>query len=382
MIALTKVVKKFGGTSLAEKKRIDLAAGEVAESLEEGNQVTVVVSAMGGYGDPYATDTLIELLEEVSPEIDSRKKDLMMSCGETISASLFSHYLDSKGFQAVPMTGYKAGIFTDSSFGDAEIIDVDPARINHQTLQGKPVVLAGFQGRTVRGEITTLGRGGSDTTALAVGARLGVDRVELFTDVPGVAVADPGLVESPRYFSSISRNALMKLAKSGAEVVHPPAISRAKNSEVPLYVKCLWNRENETFVGGSSSSKDCPIGIAVDDGFTALEGGGDRILENPDLCRDAEFLFCREKGSDLALVPEEVEGAAGGGFKKLEGLSLLTVVVTVPELLSEVKEKILSSVDSDLYVRRAVEGGCIRFLTEVEDRRPLAERIYGLYYRD
>ncbi len=120
----------------------------------------------------------------------------------------------------------------------------------------------------------------------------------------------------------------------------------------------------------------------MDDGFTALEGGGERILEDPDLCRDAEFLFCREEGSDLALVPEEVGGATGEGFKKLEGLSLLTAVVTVPELLSEVKEKILSSVDSDLYVRRAVEGSCIRFLAEVENCRPLAERIYELYYRD
>ncbi|MFB6216174.1 MAG: aspartate kinase, partial [Candidatus Aenigmatarchaeota archaeon] len=150
---MAKIVKKFGGTSLQTEERINLAVEEVIEDLEKGNEVITVVSALGRGGDPYATDTLIDLMKDVSPEIDPLKQDLMMSCGEIISASLFSHYLDAAGYDSVPMTGQQAGILTDREFGEARIVDIDTERMDEYMDRGKSVVIAGFQGRTKKGEV-------------------------------------------------------------------------------------------------------------------------------------------------------------------------------------------------------------------------------------
>ncbi|MFP4202548.1 MAG: aspartate kinase [Candidatus Acetothermia bacterium] len=377
---MAKVVKKFGGTSLKNEARINLAAKEVVRSLEDGDEVIVVVSAMGSEGDPYATNTLIELLEDVSPEIDSRKKDLMMSCGETISASLFSHYLDSEGYTAIPMTGHKAGIFTNDNFGDADIIDIDPVRINHHTSQGKPVVLAGFQGRTVKGEVTTLGRGGSDTTALAVGNRLDADYVELFTDVPGVATADPGIIEGPEYFSSLTRNSLARLAENGSEVVHPQALEEARRSKIPVMVKCAWDEKNATLVGGKPAKETRPVGIASKDSFTMFKGKSREVNRDSRLRRQARELVHLERGNSLALVPREDESPSSNGYERREDVSLVTVVATGGVSPADVRGRIIDSVGEG-YVERNFTNYGLRFLVDEEEKGKLIRRVYGAFYR-
>ena len=377
---MAKIVKKFGGTSLKNEARINLAAREVIESLENGDEVVVVVSAMGSEGDPYATNTLIDLLEDVSPEVDSRKKDLMMSCGETISASLFSHYLDSEGYTSVPMTGDKAGIFTNDNFGDADIIDIDPVRINHYTSQGKPVVLAGFQGRTVKGEVTTLGRGGSDTTALAVANQLNADFVELYTDVPGVAVADPEIVENPRYFSRISRASLARLTENGARVVHSSAVEEARKSGMPIRVKCSWNGESETLIGGKTAPDYLPVGIATNGEFTMVKGKSREINRDKMLKERAENLIHLEGRNSVAILPEDVEGIPQNGYEKNHPVSVVTVVVTGEKKPVNARKELMSSLGDDNYLQKVVTDFGVRFMTGPGELEPLVKRIYEVFY--
>lgn len=377
---MSKVVKKFGGTSLENEARINLAAKEVIRSLEDGDEVIVVVSAMGSDGDPYATNTLIDLLKDVSPEVDSRKKDLMMSCGETISASLFSHYLDSRGYSAVPMTGHKAGIFTDKNFGDADIIDIDPVRINHYAAQGKPVVLAGFQGRTVQGEVTTLGRGGSDTTAIAVANQLGADYVELFTDVPGVAVADPEVVESPEYFSRISRRALARLTENGSRVIHNSAIERAQRSEIPIRVKCAWNGENETLVGGEPGDEALPVGITSSGRFTLYKGKSRELNRDSQLRGKAREIIHLEDRNSLALVPEKTNGAARNGYEREEDISIVTIVGTGTRPLNSIRSRVIDLVEES-YLERSFTDYGLRLLGRKDNEAKLIREIYEAFYR-
>ncbi|MBS3766267.1 aspartate kinase [Candidatus Bipolaricaulota bacterium] len=376
---MSKVVKKFGGTSLENEARINLAAKEVIQSLEAGDEVIVVVSAMGSEGDPYSTNTLIDLLKDVSHEVDSRKKDLMMSCGETISASLFSHYLDSEGYSAVPMTGHKAGIFTDDNFGNADIIDIDPVRINHYLSQGKPVVLAGFQGRTVEGEITTLGRGGSDTTAIAIANQLGADYVELFTDVPGVAAADPKVVENPKYFSELSRIALERLTENGSEVVHSSAVEKARESGIPIRIKCAWDQENETLVRGESGDDTLPIGITSSGRFTMVKGESSELNRDSRLRKRARELIHLESRNSLALVPQQADGVPRNGYERNEDISVVTVVGTGDQSLSTIRSRVIASAGENYLERVSTDYG-LKFLVDEDQEAPLVRGIHETFY--
>lgn len=374
-----KVVKKFGGTSLQTRERINLSVAEVIEDLANGDEVVSVVSAMGREGDPYATDTLIGLMEDVAPELDLLKKDLIMSCGEVISASLFSHYLDAEGYDAIPVTGYQAGIFTDDNFGNARIIGLDPVRINRYLGQGKPVILAGFQGRTVRGEITTLGRGGSDTTALTVGGALGADLVEIYTDVPGVAVVDPGLVDDPPFFTKIPRDALLKLARGGAEVIHPRAVKSAINYDVPFSIKCSWKKGEQTIVADEPSPEKTPVGIAVRDDYKLVEGregnGKNELAEE----QDPNVVRLEDKTGEQ-FVMGNIEPDRLAEIDKSSSVSVVTGVPTVPDRSTQLKDRISQSVDRDLYIDKRVEEGKVSFLVNKGKERSLVQRIYNLFY--
>ncbi|HHU20740.1 MAG TPA: aspartate kinase, partial [Bacilli bacterium] len=182
------LVQKFGGTSLKDVGSREYAIKHIQASLREGYKVVVVVSAIGRAPDPYATDALLALINYPNGKQSKREQDLLMSCGEIISASIMAAYIEAQGVKAEAMTGFQAGIVTTEDFGNAHIIKVVPAAIEKEIKQGKIVVVAGFQGRTEKDEITTLGRGGSDTTAVVLGGYLKADLVEIYTDVPGIAV--------------------------------------------------------------------------------------------------------------------------------------------------------------------------------------------------
>ncbi|HHW13533.1 MAG TPA: aspartate kinase [Firmicutes bacterium] len=231
------LVQKYGGTSLSTPDRRAAVVERVLAARREGFRVAVVVSAMGRAGDPYATDTLLNLLDVEGELVDRRERDLLLSCGEIISAVLVAALLTCRGARAHALTGPQAGIITDGAFGNAHIIEVVPARVLEILNRDEVAVVAGFQGATREGEITTLGRGGSDTTAAALGVALRAELVEIYTDVEGIMTADPRLMPEARLLPRVTYGEVAELAYLGAKVIHPRAVEIAAAGRVPLRIK-------------------------------------------------------------------------------------------------------------------------------------------------
>src|SRR5690606_33561545 len=201
---LRTIVQKFGGSSLAAPEGREAAARRVVQAVREGARPVVVVSALGRRGDPYATDTLLGLVGAGQPGLPARELDLLLSCGEQVSAAVMCAVLRRMGLDATALTGGQAGIITDAHYGDARILRVDPEPLRSLLERGRVPVVAGFQGMTEQGEITTLGRGGSDTTAAALAAAVGAEVIDIYTDVDGVYTADPRLVPEARTMVTIT----------------------------------------------------------------------------------------------------------------------------------------------------------------------------------
>jgi aspartate kinase len=225
---------KFGGTSVATAEARAAIARTVLASLESGVAPVLVVSAMGRSGEPYATDTLLSLVDGLPA--DPREIDLLMASGEIVSAVVLAHELRAAGVEARAFTGAEAGIGTDGVFGSAAITDVHPGSLLAALSRGVVPVVAGFQGIAGDGSLTTLGRGGSDTTACALGVALKADAVEIYTDVDGVMSADPRSCEGPRVLEVIRADELHQMARHGARVVHTPAAELALASGLAVRV--------------------------------------------------------------------------------------------------------------------------------------------------
>lgn len=231
------IVQKFGGTSVATAALREDVVRHVARAIDEGYRPVVVVSAMGRKNDPYATDTLIGLARDAGGPTGGRELDLLMSCGETISAVIMAQTLKAKGYPAIALTGAQAGIITDDHYGEARVLRVDTERMQQALAEGKIPVVAGFQGCTADGDVTTLGRGGSDTSASVVGVALGADLVEIYTDVDGVKTADPRLVPDAITLEHMTYAEVVEMALLGAKVIHPRAVEIAREGRVPLKVR-------------------------------------------------------------------------------------------------------------------------------------------------
>ncbi|WP_067617067.1 aspartate kinase [Alicyclobacillus acidiphilus] len=246
------VVQKFGGTSVATPESRAAAYRHIERAKADGYAVVVVVSAMGRRGDPYATDTLLSLLDGESDGSsrgpDLRDKDLLMACGETISAVVFAHELRKRGHQVRVLTGGQAGIITNSDHGNARILDIRTDTLLSILSSGEIAVVMGFQGVDDRGEITTLGRGGSDTTATALGVALQAEVVDIFTDVSGIMTADPRLVEDARQLTQVTYTEICNLAYQGAKVIHPRAVEIAMQKNIPIRVRSTTSEDPGTLV--------------------------------------------------------------------------------------------------------------------------------------
>lgn len=244
-------VQKFGGTSVATPERRSRVIHQIRQALHEGCQVVVVVSAMGRKGDPYATDTFLEWISENGRSLSPREQDLLLSCGEIISASTLSGILNKEGIPNTVLTGGQAGIITNDQYNNAQILTVNPNRVRNELEKGRVVVLAGFQGKTTDGEITTLGRGGSDTTATALGVALKADMVDIFTDVEGIMTADPRIVEDAAPMDSVTYSEICNLAFQGAKVIHPRAVELAMQTNVPIRVRSVLSDHPGTLVSST-----------------------------------------------------------------------------------------------------------------------------------
>ncbi|MBT2643046.1 aspartate kinase [Bacillus sp. ISL-41] len=261
------IVQKFGGTSVGNVERIRNAASRTAEELQNGNNVVVVVSAMGK-----TTDHLVDMANDISSAPSKREMDMLLTTGEQITIALFSMALAQNGIDAVSYTGWQAGIKTEPVHGNARIVDIETDRIARDLESGKVVIVAGFQGVTDEGEITTLGRGGSDTTAVALAAALKADKCDIYTDVTGVFTTDPRYVKSARKLLSVSYDEMLELANLGAGVLHPRAVEFAKNYGLPLEVRSSMEKERGTIIEEENEMEQNLIvrGVAFEDQITRV----------------------------------------------------------------------------------------------------------------
>ena len=254
------VVQKYGGTSVGDLERIHKVAQRIAHYREKGHRLAVVVSAMG-----HTTDELIALAKRVNPRPPFRELDLLTTTGEQVSVALLSMQLWAMGIPAKGFVQHQIGITTDGRYGDARILEVNPARIREALEQGFVAVIAGFMGTTPEGEITTLGRGGSDTTAVAIAAALGAKECEIYTDTEGVYTTDPHLIPEARKLSVIGYDQMLEMAALGARVLHPRAVYYAKRYGVVLHVRSSFSYNPGTLVKEVAMEMDKAVtGVALD----------------------------------------------------------------------------------------------------------------------
>ncbi len=243
------IVQKYGGSSLSDIEKIKNIAKRVAAKKEEGHSLAVVVSAMGK-----TTNNLIEMAKEVSPNPQKREMDMLLSTGERITMSLLCMALDDMGFDAVSLTGSQAGIITNDCHNDARVIEVRPFRVEDEMRRGKIVVVGGFQGVSYKRDVTTLGRSGSDTSAVALAAALGAEACEIYSDVDGVYSADPNIVKQAVHLPEISYQQMQEMGMAGASVLNAQAVEFAKNANIAIYARSTFGDDcKETVIRKMSS---------------------------------------------------------------------------------------------------------------------------------
>ena len=238
------IIQKYGGTSLSDAARIQTAARTVADLARQGIQVIVVVSAQGD-----TTDLMIEKATQVNIRGSAREMDAYLAAGEQMSAGLMAMAIGALGIPAVSLTGYQAGIETDGTHGNARILRIHPERIQKELDAGNVIVVAGFQGVDSEGDITTLGRGGSDTTAVALAATLKADRCQIFTDVDGIYDRDPRKYPDAIRFSRISYDKMLRLIENGAQVLHDRSVELARDNDLKIQVLSAFTGGPGTIVG-------------------------------------------------------------------------------------------------------------------------------------
>ncbi|MEF3304888.1 aspartate kinase [Paenibacillus sp. GYB003] len=378
------LVQKFGGTSLSDARARSHAIGHIKRALADSYQLVVVVSAMGRKGEPYATDSLLELIRLNGNCLPAREKDLLLHCGELISAAVLCSLLEAENISTVVLTGAQAGIRTNERYGDARIESIQPSRVVQALSEGKVVIVPGFQGETAHGDITTLGRGGSDTTATALGASLRAERVDIFTDVSGVFTADPKIVDKARPIERVTYAEICNLAYQGAKVIHPRAVEIAMEAGVPIRVRSTFSDDLGTLVtnAGAAERSDGKLndrfvtGIAHVAPITqikvaAQEGQYDLSLNvfkamaehrisvdfiNANISGVSYTVFDHESERAIAVLtnmgyrPEFVTGCAkvsiiGGGMNGVPG-----IMASIVEALTKRDIPILQSADSNATI--------------------------------
>jgi aspartate kinase len=300
---VTVVVQKFGGTSVADPERLTRVARRVVATAETGVRVCVVVSAMGS-----TTDELIDLAGQVSDLPHPRELDMLLTAGERISMALLSMAINDLGRDAVSFTGSQAGIVTDTRHGKARIVELRAQRVRDALAEGRIAIVAGFQGVSTTSDITTLGRGGSDTTAVALAAGLGAEACEIYTDVEGVYTADPRIVPSARKLAAVSYEEMLEFAASGAKVLALRAVEYARNHGVPIHVRSSFAEVEGTWVVKEDDVLEQAIisGIASDTGEAKVT-----ILGVPDRPGIAGRVFrpLADAGIHIDMIVQNVSAA-------------------------------------------------------------------------
>ncbi|CAB4766410.1 unannotated protein [freshwater metagenome] len=304
------IVQKFGGSSVADAEGMKRVAQRIVATKRAGHDVVVVVSAMGD-----TTDELIELANQVSPMPSGRELDMLLTAGERISMALLAMAISNLGHEARSFTGSQAGIITDSAHGRARVIDVSPGRIQEALDQGAIAIVAGFQGVSQdTKDITTLGRGGSDTTAVALAAALDADVCEIYTDVDGVFSADPRIVPAARQLKSVTYEEMLELAASGAKVLHLRCVEYARRFDLPIHVRSSFSNKEGTWVvkdypEGADMEQAILAGVAHDRSEAKITIVG--VPDRPGVAA-AIFRSLADAAINLDMIVQNVSAAATG----------------------------------------------------------------------
>lgn len=386
------IVQKFGGTSVATEEARLAVKDKVKQAIRKGLSPVVVVSAMGRKGAPYATDTLIDVLKKENMSVNVRELDVMMCCGEIISSCVMAATLQKFGINAMALTGGQAGIVTDSQFGAAKIKNINVANLHHLLESGIIPVVCGFQGITENNfKFTTLGRGGSDTSAAALGAALHAEFVEIYTDVEGIMTADPRIVEEANILHQITYAEVCQMAHNGAKVIHPRAVEIAMSRNIPLIVKSTFSDAPGTLITNERPDGNCGSDISIHESLASgVANLSDlaqfRIELNPEDMTAGRMLFedladagisvgclnLSEKEAMFAVFSPDVEHtckvleATGFKYELNEGCAKVSVVgsamrgvpgimATFVAALASKKIGILQTVDSDTTISAIIK---------------------------
>jgi aspartate kinase len=325
------IVQKYGGTSVGSAERIQAVAQRVVKTVREGNNLVVVVSAMGK-----TTDGLVKLANEISSNPSRREMDMLLATGEQVTIALLSMALQELGQPAISLTGAQVGIVTEAEHTRARILEIKPDRIERHLKEGKVVVVAGFQGvsATDDREITTLGRGGSDTSAVALAAGLKASACEIYTDVPGILSTDPRLVPEAQLMTEITADEMLELASLGAKVLHPRAVEIARNYGVPLVVRSSWTEDPGTWVISPPPQPRPLNALEIARPVDAVEFATDQtkiaLLRVPDRPGIAGQLFgaVAKENVDVDLIIQSIHE---GNTKRSRPYSKLMVIPRIPK---------------------------------------------------
>ncbi|MFH5824996.1 aspartate kinase [Georgenia sp. AZ-5] len=307
------VVQKFGGSSVADAASIQRVARRIVETKQAGNDVVVVVSAMGD-----TTDDLLDLAAQITDDAPAREMDILLTAGERISMALLAMAINKQGVKARSYTGQQAGLRTDTRYGKASITGVVPERVSRAVRDGQVAIVAGFQGVNELGDVTTLGRGGSDTTAVALAAALHADVCEIYTDVDGLFTADPRIVPSARHIGQLTFEETLELAAQGAKILHLRAVEFARRYEVPLHVRSSFSNKEGTWItdspvatGSEEEAMEDPIisGVAHD-----RSQGKITVVGVPDVPGTAAHLFevVASADANIDMIVQNVSSQATG----------------------------------------------------------------------
>lgn len=280
------IVQKFGGTSVSTGQRRVMVVNRVRDAINADRRPVVVVSAIGRKGDPYATDTLLSLVNNSKNKIDKRELDLLLCCGEIISAVVLCETFEKMGIKATVFTGGQAGIMTDDNYGDADVLRVDTKRIIDTVSKNIVPIVTGFQGMTDNYDFTTLGRGASDVTAAILGEALRAEAIEIYTDVDGIMTADPRIVPEAKIIDRMSYNEVFQFADQGAKVIHPRAVEYAMRGNVPIYIKNTMSDAPGTLI---TTDKGGPNDIIT--GITHMPNRTQVSINFEDNSDDGNYIF-------------------------------------------------------------------------------------------
>ena len=338
------IVQKYGGTSVADSQKIKNIAKRITQSHKDGNSVVVVVSAMGG-----STDQLIKLAHEISDKPPERELDMLLSTGEQVSIALLAMAVSKLGFHAISLTGNQVGIITDGFYSNARIKSINNDRILSELDQGKIVILAGFQGITIDDEITTLGRGASDTTAAAVAASLNADRCEIYTDVDGVYTSDPRVVKGARKLDQITYDEMLEMAGLGTKVLHSRCVELAKKFEVSLSVRSSFHKGEGTIIVKESKIMEEVVvsGVTSDKDQAKVS-----LIGLPDIPGMAAEIF--QALADASInIDMIIQNASQDGTADLSFTTAEKDLDKTVEIVSRIKEKVgFNSVNGDFNIAK------------------------------